>query len=129
MPLRYLTRTVPRNTLAGFQRLASVGLVTPLRDGMNLVAKEWVAAQDPENPGALVLSRFAGAVEELGGAVVVNPHDPDETAEALHIALTLSAEDRKARWQGMWEKVRRNTASAWARHFLRVLEEDAARAA
>ncbi len=67
MPLRYLTQTMPRPTLAGFQRVASIGLVTPLRDGMNLVAKEFVAAQDPTNPGALVLSHFAGAAREMGG--------------------------------------------------------------
>jgi trehalose 6-phosphate synthase len=129
VPLRYMTQTVPRSTLAGFQRIASIGLVTPLRDGMNLVAKEFVAAQDPANPGALVLSRFAGAARELDGAILVNPHDPDETAEALHIALTLPEAERRARWEQMWQAVHRHTAGSWARGFLAELEEVAARAA
>src|SRR6185503_3417636 len=73
VPLRYMTSTVRRQTLAGFYRIARVGLVTPLRDGMNLVAKEYVAAQDPADPGVLILSRFAGAAEELTDALIVNP--------------------------------------------------------
>jgi trehalose 6-phosphate synthase len=129
MPLRYLTQTVPRGTLAGFQRIASIGLVTPLRDGMNLVAKEFVAAQDPADPGALVLSRFAGAARELDSAILVNPHDPDETAEALHIALTLPATERRARWERMWHAIRRHTAASWARGFVSSLEMAAAQAA
>ena len=129
VPLRYLTQTMPRATLAGFQRIASISLVTPLRDGMNLVAKEFVAAQDPTSPGALVLSRFAGAAHEMEGAIIVNPFDPDETAEALHIALTMPEAERRARWQSMWESVSRNTASAWARRFLDRLRESAAQAA
>jgi trehalose 6-phosphate synthase len=129
VPLRYLTQTVPRTTLAGFQRLASIGLVTPLRDGMNLVAKEFVAAQDPDHPGALVLSRFAGAAQELDGATLVNPYDPDETAEALHIALTLPETERRARWERMWQAVRRHTAASWARSFLAALAPAEARAA
>lgn len=98
-PLRYITRAVARPTLAGFMRVSRVGLVTPLRDGMNLVAKEFVAAQDPEDPGVLVLSRFAGAAQDLAGALVVNPLDPDEIAEALDAALTMPAEERLARWR------------------------------
>jgi trehalose 6-phosphate synthase len=122
MPLRYITRSVPRDTLAGFHRLARVGLVTPLRDGMNLVAKEFVAAQDPEDPGVLVLSRFAGAAPELSGAILVNPHDPDEIAEALHLALTLGSDERRSRWRQMWQTTQRNTAATWARSFLAALE-------
>jgi trehalose 6-phosphate synthase len=123
VPLRYITRTVARLTLAGFYRLARVGLVTPLRDGMNLVAKEFVAAQNPDDPGALVLSRFAGAAEELGseGALLVNPHDPDATAEALNAALGMGLEERQQRWQGMRAAVWRNTAASWATAFLRRL--------
>jgi trehalose 6-phosphate synthase len=124
-PLRYLTRAVPRNTLAGFMRRARVGLVTPLRDGMNLVAKEYVAAQDPADPGALVLSRFAGSAQELDGALLVNPVDPDEIAEALDAALTMPQEERADRWRRMAEAVHRTTASAWCRHFLAALEEGA----
>jgi trehalose 6-phosphate synthase len=129
VPLRYLTQTMSRTTLAGFQRIARIGLVTPLRDGMNLVAKEFVAAQDPTDPGALVLSRFAGAARDMTGAIIVNPFDPDETAEALHIALTLPEAERRARWQSMWQSVGRTTAAAWAHSFLDRLKQDAARAA
>jgi trehalose 6-phosphate synthase len=129
VPLRYLTRAVARNTLAGFQRVASVGLITPLRDGMNLVAKEFVAAQNPDEAGALVLSRFAGAAHEMAGAILVNPHDPDEIAEALHQALTMSPEERRRRWQSMWEAVERHTAVSWGRDFLAQLEGPVAQAA
>ena len=122
MPLRFLTRTVSRATLAGYLRLARVGLVTPLRDGMNLVAKEYVAAQDPENPGALVLSRFAGAAQELSDAILINPYDPDEIAEALHLALTMGAAERIRGWQRMNAAVLGNTAADWARRFLGDLE-------
>ena len=86
MPLRYVNRTYTQGTLAGFYRSARVGLVTPLRDGMNLVAKEYVAAQDPEDPGVLILSTFAGAAQELESAVMVNPYDVDGVAEAIHRA-------------------------------------------
>ena len=122
-PLRYLTRPVGRATLAGFYRLAQVGLVTPLRDGMNLVAKEYVAAQRPEDPGVLVLSHFAGAAQELEGAILVNPYDPDEIAEALNMAVTMPLEDRQARWATMREAVWRNTAANWAKQFLGELDK------
>jgi trehalose 6-phosphate synthase len=122
-PIRYITRAVARQTLAGMHRLARVGLITPLRDGMNLVALEYVAAQDPAHPGALVLSRFAGAAELLDGALLVNPHDPDETAEALHTALTMPQAERRERWTTMNRAVQKNTAAAWAHSFLAALEE------
>jgi trehalose 6-phosphate synthase len=129
-PLRYMTRNVARNTLAGFYRMARVGLVTPLRDGMNLVAKEYVAAQNPADPGALVLSRFAGAAPELHeGALLVNPIDPDETAEALHRALAMPPEERHARWESMSAAIHRNTAASWSASFLSALEDRPARAA
>jgi trehalose 6-phosphate synthase len=121
-PLRYLTRPVSRATLAGFYRLAHVGFVTPLRDGMNLVAKEYVAAQNADDPGVLVLSRFAGAAQELDGAILVNPYDPDEIAEALNTALIMPLEERQARWRTMREAVWQNTAAAWAKRFLSELE-------
>ncbi|WP_137181625.1 trehalose-6-phosphate synthase [Roseomonas sp. AR75] len=121
-PIRYITRAVARPTLAGYMRLAKIGLVTPLRDGMNLVAKEYVAAQDPEDPGVLVLSRFAGASGELEGALLVNPMDPDDIAEALDVALTMPADERQARWKPMDAAVRANNASAWCRQFLTALE-------
>ncbi len=125
-PIRYITRAVPRPTVAGYMRLARIGLVTPLRDGMNLVAKEYVAAQDPEDPGVLVLSRFAGAILELDGAVPVNPLDPDDIAEALDEAMRMPAEERLARWKGMDASVRANTASAWCKRFLAALEGEEA---
>jgi trehalose 6-phosphate synthase len=118
MPLRFLTRTVSRATLAGYLRMARVGLVTPLRDGMNLVAKEYVAAQNPADPGALVLSRFAGAALELPDALLINPYDPDEIAEAVHTALTMTLEQRLERWARMKQAVTSNTAAGWARRFL-----------
>ncbi len=123
IPLRYLTRSMARPTLAGFHRIARVGLVTPLRDGMNLVAKEYVAAQDESDPGVLVLSRFAGSAATLPGALLVNPHDPDEIAEALDMALRLSLKDRQSRWRSMNEAVCRDTASAWAKSFLAALRD------
>ena len=124
-PLRYLTRSVARRTLAGFHRHARVGLVTPLHDGMNLVAKEFVAAQRQEDPGALVLSRFAGAAQELTRAILVNPYDPDEIAEGLHLALTMPFAERQERWQAMREVVWRNTAVAWSNRFLAELAHTA----
>lgn len=123
-PIRYITRAVARPTLAGYMRLARIGLVTPLRDGMNLVAKEYVAAQDPADPGVLVLSRFAGAALELDGAVLVNPLDPDDIAEALDVALAMPEDERLDRWKRMDAAVRSNTAAAWCRRFLGALEGD-----
>ncbi len=125
-PIRYITRAVARPTIAGYMRLARIGLVTPLRDGMNLVAKEYVAAQDAEDPGVLVLSRFAGAALELDGAVLVNPLDADDIADGLDIALSMPAEERGARWQRMAAAVRSNTAATWCRDFLAALEDGAA---
>jgi trehalose 6-phosphate synthase len=122
-PLRYLNTAIQRETLAGFHRRAQVGLVTPLRDGMNLVAKEYVAAQDPERPGVLVLSRFAGAASAMTGAVLVNPFDPDEIADALDLALRMDVTDRKARWRTMDAAVKASTAAIWAKGFLERLEK------
>jgi trehalose 6-phosphate synthase len=121
-PLRYLNRSFGRHILAGFYRHARVGLVTPLRDGMNLVAKEYVAAQDPEDPGVLVLSRFAGAAYELTEALLVNPLDADAVAEALHRALAMPLPERQERWQSMMHWVSTNTAAAWQETFLRLLQ-------
>ena len=99
MPIRYLARGYSRDALCGLYRLARVGLVTPLHDGMNLVAKEFVAAQDPDDPGALVLSEFAGAAEQLQAALLVNPHDIAATADAIYRALSMPLEERRERWQ------------------------------
>src|SRR5215471_16125859 len=101
LPLRYINRSFRQETLFGFYRASRVALVTPLRDGMNLVAKEFVASQDPDDPGVLVLSRFAGAARELDGALIVNPFDVEAMAEALHRALAMPLEERQQRWHDM----------------------------
>ena len=82
-PIRYVNRSYSRTVLAGLYRAADVAMVTPLRDGMNLVAKEYLAAQDPDDPGVLLLSQFAGAAKELDRALIVNPHETDAVAAAL----------------------------------------------
>jgi trehalose 6-phosphate synthase len=117
-PLRYMTRSVKRDTLAGFFRLARMAVVTPLRDGMNLVAKEFIAAQDPNDPGVLILSRFAGAAEELTEALIVNPYDADEIAAAMHIGLAMSLQERQTRWRALYDKVAFNTAERFCTVFL-----------
>ncbi len=120
-PIRYLNKSFSRQALAAFYRLARVGLVTPFRDGMNLVAKEFVAAQDPENPGVLVVSRFAGAAQELKAALLINPLDVEEIASALHRGLEMSLEERRARWSDMIAVLRKNTVATWREAFLSAL--------
>ena len=120
-PLRIVARAGARATMAGYMREARVGLVTPLRDGMNLVAKEYIAAQDPQDPGVLVLSRFAGASRQLGAALIVNPHDPDELADALDGALRMSLTERQERWQACWRAIDGATPVLWGRTFLATL--------
>lgn len=121
-PVRYLARGYPREVLAGLYRLARVGLVTPLHDGMNLVAKEFVAAQDPEDPGVLVLSEFAGAAEQMDAALLVNPHDVSGMADAIRRALEMPLEERMERWRALDEGVRREDIAHWRRSFLAALE-------
>ncbi len=120
-PLRVVARAVPRGTMAGYMRLSRVGLVTPLRDGMNLVAKEFVAAQDPQDPGVLVLSRYAGAARQLTGALLVNPHDPEEMAQAIGMALDMTQDERQDRWHSMWRAIEGTSALAWGRGFVAAL--------
>jgi trehalose 6-phosphate synthase len=122
-PLRYMTSTVRRQVLAGFFRLARLGVVTPLRDGMNLVAKEYVAAQDPADPGVLILSRFAGAAEDLTEALIVNPFDSDEIADAMHEALRMPLAERLRRYGALRERVWDTTASKYCARFLTYLEQ------
>ncbi|GGI80868.1 trehalose-6-phosphate synthase [Polymorphobacter multimanifer] len=117
VPLRYVNQSYPRAALAGIYRAARIGLVTPLRDGMNLVAKEFVAAQDPEDPGVLILSRFAGAAEQLDSALLINPYSPDDIADAIDKALAMSREERVARWRPMFENVRDESVIWWRRCF------------
>lgn len=122
VPLRYMTTTVRRGTLAGFFRIARMALVTPLRDGMNLVAKEYVAAQDPADPGVLILSRFAGAAEELTDALIINPYDADEIAHAMHQALAMPLDERLRRYRALRDCVWDTTASKYCAVFLDCLD-------
>jgi trehalose 6-phosphate synthase len=120
-PVRYVNKGYAQSTLAGFYRIAQVGLVTPLHDGMNLVAKEYVAAQNPADPGVLVLSKFAGAAKELDAAVLVNPHDIDGMAQAISRAFWMPVEERRARWTAMVAKVRSNSVQKWFANFMAAL--------
>ncbi|WP_069168059.1 alpha,alpha-trehalose-phosphate synthase (UDP-forming) [Burkholderia mallei] len=120
-PILYIHRQYERPVLAALYRLARVGYVTPLRDGMNLVAKEYVSAQDPDDPGVLVLSRFAGAACELTGALIVNPIDIGGMADALSRALSMPLAERRARHADMLARLRENNVSVWRDHFLRDL--------
>lgn len=123
-PMRYTNRPYGRTALAGLYRAARVGLVTPLRDGMNLVAKEYVAAQDARDPGVLILSRFAGAAAEFGSAaLLVNPYDPEAVAAAIGRATTMSREERVERHQKLFAALQRNDISAWGDRFLASLME------
>jgi trehalose 6-phosphate synthase len=120
-PVRYVKRAYTRTALAGLYRAARVGFVAPLRDGMNLVAKEYVAAQDSEDPGVLILSRFAGAAEELKAALVVNPYDPDAVAAAIARALNMPLEERKNRHAELYATLLENDITKWGDKFLGAL--------
>jgi trehalose 6-phosphate synthase len=120
-PIRYVNKSFSRGVLAGMYRAAQVGLVTPLRDGMNLVAKEYVAAQDPADPGVLILSQFAGAAERMQSALIVNPHEPDAVAAAIRQALDMELEERQARWRPLFDEVSAQNIDAWAEDFLAAL--------
>jgi trehalose 6-phosphate synthase len=124
-PLRYSTRPAPRTTLAGLYRIGRLGVVTPLRDGMNLVAKEFVAAQPDDDPGVLVLSQFAGAAYELGEALIVNPFDPDAIADAMHVGLTMPLGERRERQAALKAKVFHTTADVFCRRFMEALARPA----
>ncbi len=104
-------------------RYSDVGLVTPLRDGMNLVAKEFIAAQDPQNPGVLVLSQFAGAANELTSALIVNPYDRDEVAAALDRGLTMPLAERIARHAEMLAVIKDNDIHHWQERFISDLQQ------
>jgi trehalose 6-phosphate synthase len=121
VPIQYVTSTYFRSVLAALYRLARVALVTPMRDGMNLVAKDYVAAQDPLDAGVLILSKFAGAAQQLTGALIINPNDKVEVAEAIRDALQMSQEERVARWQSMIGPLRDRDVSWWATAFLKEL--------
>lgn len=121
-PVRYVHKSLPRDTLAALFRGSSVGLVTPLRDGMNLVALEYVAAQDEDAPGVLILSQFAGAAAFLDQALIVNPYDRDEVADALHKAISMTRAERRERHHALLERVRALDVAHWRRHYLADLD-------
>jgi trehalose 6-phosphate synthase len=127
MPIHYIHRSAPRKRLSKIYRSSRIGLFTPLRDGMNLVAKEYIAAQDPEDPGVAVLSRFAGAAEQLDDALIVNPYNLAEVADAIHRAIEMGKTERMARHERLLSKIKTNNAAAWTRSFLSTLETVAAK--
>jgi trehalose 6-phosphate synthase len=123
VPIRYVNQAYPRDVLAGVYRASRIGLVTPLRDGMNLVAKEYVAAQNPEDPGVLILSRFTGAAEQMGEALLVNPHSAEEVADAIHAALSMPREERIRRWRALMDGVEAQNVMWWCDRFTAALAQ------
>jgi trehalose 6-phosphate synthase len=121
VPIHYIHRPTPRRRLADIYRSSRIGMVTPLRDGMNLVAKEYVAAQDAEDPGVLILSRFAGAAEEMREALIVNPYSIDATADVIRLALEMSLSERRSRHSALLEGIEKNDIAAWCQAFLAAL--------
>lgn len=121
-PIRYIHRSIPRATLAALFRGSRIGLVTPMRDGMNLVAKEYVAAQNDDDPGVLVLSQFAGAAEDLQEAVLVNPYDTDDVAEAIQTAMTMAKDERVERHKALLGRVRERDVENWRKSFIHDLQ-------
>ncbi len=117
-PIRYVNKGHSQEELFGFYRACKIGLVTPLRDGMNLVAKEYIAAQDPEDPGVLILSRFAGAAQQMQDAVLVNPHSADDVASAIRTALDMPREERKERYDKLIGTVRDENVQRWTQNFI-----------
>ena len=122
-PIRYLNKGYSQTVLAGLYRTAQVGVVTPLHDGMNLVAKEYVAAQNPADPGVLVLSKFAGAANELDTALQVNPHDVDGMARTIATAFFMPLTERRLRWEAMMAKLRAGTIQQWFADFVEALQQ------
>jgi trehalose 6-phosphate synthase len=122
-PIRYLNKGFSQTVLAGLYRTAQVGVVTPLNDGMNLVAKEYVAAQHPADPGVLVLSKFAGASNELETALLVNPHDIDGMARTIALAVSMPLTERRIRWEAMMAKLHAGTIQQWFASFVDALQE------
>jgi trehalose 6-phosphate synthase len=118
VPVRYVNQGHSTAELYGAFHACKIGLVTPLRDGMNLVAKEYVAAQDPADPGVLILSRFAGAAQQLTEALLVNPHSPDDIAYNIQLALDMPLDERRARWKPMFDCVRTENVQRWTSNIL-----------
>src|SRR5207342_2432591 len=124
-PIRYVNRAYSRSVLGGLYRAARAGLVTPLRDGMNLVAKEYVAAQDPEDPGVLILSRFAGAAVECQAALLVNPYDQEAVAAAIDQALSMPLDERRGRHDALVKVLSENDIKDWGARFIAALTRPA----
>jgi trehalose 6-phosphate synthase len=122
VPIRYVNQGYPREELAGFYRASQIALITPLRDGMNLVAKEYVAAQDPADPGVLILSRFAGAAHQLKDALLVNPYSKDEISDAIAKAMKMPKIERIRRWRAMMDSVEREDVEQWRTAFVEALQ-------
>ncbi|MGD9809990.1 MAG: trehalose-6-phosphate synthase [Sphingobium sp.] len=121
VPIRYVNKGYPRPELAGMYRAARVCLVTPLRDGMNLVAKEYVAAQDPADPGVLILSAFAGAASQMKEALLVNPHSAEDLSDAIARALSMPLKERLSRWRALMDVTQREDVSWWLHKFMDAL--------
>lgn len=124
VPIRYVNSSFPHKLLSGYYRTARVGLVTPLRDGMNLVAKEYVACQDPKDPGVLVLSRLAGAAQQMTEALIVNPADTGEVSDALIRAIKMPLAERQERWRAMMDDLEKHDITAWYKAFMSALTEE-----
>ena len=127
VPIRYVNQGHTTAQLFGIYRACKIGLVTPLRDGMNLVAKEYVAAQDPDDPGVLILSQFAGAAQQLTEALLVNPYSPDDLASNIRQALDMDRQERRARWEQLIRTVRDDNVQRWAEIFTTDLAAVASR--
>lgn len=123
VPIRYLNRAYDRGVVMALLRTARVGLVTPIRDGMNLVAKEFLASQDPDDPGVLVLSRLCGAAEELTSAVLVNPYDQQGVADGIARAIEMRLPERRARHRDLLAAITHNDVHNWSRRFIAALED------
>ncbi len=122
VPIQYIHRSTPRKMLVDVYRNSRVGFVTPLRDGMNLVAKEYVAAQNPDDPGVLILSRFAGAAEQMKEALIVNPYDVEDMADAIKAALDMGQTERRERHEALLAGIRQDDTFVWCRSFLEALD-------
>src|SRR5690606_12341102 len=122
-PIRYLNRSYDRGVVMALLRMARVGLTTPIRDGMNLVAKEYLASQDPDDPGVLVLSRLCGAAEELQAAVLVNPYDQQGVADGIARAIEMRLPERRARHRDLLAAITHNDVHNWSRRFIAALED------
>ncbi len=123
IPIHYMFRTLDRTQLLGHYRACEIALITPLRDGMNLVSKEYCASSI-DNDGILILSEFAGAAEQMAkGAIVVNPYDIEGTADAIYSAYIMDPEERRQRMRILRAEVRRNNVKKWIEWFLHAYQQ------